>query len=59
VAEEIEHRLKEEPRQLRTAGGAPRGWVASCVCKRYTCQPQKSPGQAVRQVNLHIEAKVK
>lgn len=59
VAEEKTHKLKAEPRQLKTAGGANRGWVASCLCNRYTCQPQKSPGQAVRQVNLHIDAKTK
>jgi len=59
VAEQVEHSLNiaKGVRQLKYPGGKDGMWVASCVCNRYTCQPQKSPGQAVHQVNLHIEGK--
>ena len=58
--EVIKHEPDEQgPRQLRYPGGKDGMWVASCICRVYTSQPQGTPEAAARQVAKHIEGKLK
>lgn len=46
-----------EPRQFKSLSDKPGLWVASCLCGKYTCQPQGTAEAATLQVQRHIKGK--